>query len=640
MEQLKPAQAWQNFKIAYQYKKRLLDSQKEDTEFALGKQWEDDDVETLRAVGVRALTINKINPIIKLLTGIESQNRTDFKAYPEGEEDSISGEIVTILLKNTIKNCMGEYKVSEVFKDGLECGECHLLPWPDYTNNLLTARLNLRKTHYYQVFADPDSIEYDLSDCKYICTVAYDLTEEELLRLFPDKETEIKNLKTDGKINIDVIGRIDTDQFGAEIQRHNYNDSTAIDNQPWDQRRYDLLAYDYKYYVKKYFVADARAGQIKEAASKEEANNYLAAVKELDPKAADQVQILEKYVPEIWCAYLVGGSNEFLEIGQSWAYPKYPGYPIVPFYCDRATTRVQKGSSELKVQGIVRKIKDLNREYNKRRTQELRMLNSSANSGWLSEEGSWVDPDKVAKFGSSPGIDLNYKTGKPKPEKILPTPLSQGHAQLAAENAQDLKDVPGINTDLLAMQEGGTDSGRAIALRQKQGMVMIQKIFDNLSQTKKILGKFIISMLSEFYTVENVIRLLGNSFIQKNFSVPVMSTMVDPRTGQPVQVPQIDPITGQPVMQVDQQALVQTINNVLNDPDLANYDIAVGESASNDTVRMANYDTLLGMLQQGIPVPPEIIIDASLTSEANKKEIKSALTAAKQMQAQAASPKK
>jgi hypothetical protein len=46
-------------------------------------------------------------------------------------------------------------------------------------------------------------------------------------------------------------------------------------------------------------------------------------------------------------------------------------------------------------------------------------------------------------------------------------PLSQGHAQLAEENAQDLKEASGVNPDLLAT-DSKSQSGRAILLKQRQ----------------------------------------------------------------------------------------------------------------------------------------------------------------------------
>jgi len=88
---------------ATSHKSKWIKEAKEDFEFRVGKQWEESDYQALWSRGVRALTINKIHPILLLLSGLERQNRTDFRAFPEGGEDLLTADIATRLLKNSIK---------------------------------------------------------------------------------------------------------------------------------------------------------------------------------------------------------------------------------------------------------------------------------------------------------------------------------------------------------------------------------------------------------------------------------------------------------------------------------------------------------------------------------------------------------
>lgn len=631
-----------DFQRAYANKSKFLIAAKEDYEFYLGHQWDDEDTEALRQAGVRALTINKIKPQIVLLKGIESQNRTDFKAFPEGEEDDVVGEIATRLLKNLMKNSMGDYELSNIFEDGVITGEGWLEPYLDYSEDLLFGDLKFKKGEYFQVFPDPNCKKYDLSDAGFVCKITPDLTKDQVLQIYPELERKLNNIQG-GKIDYaDVSGN--QDNFGAHRQGTDYpKTSSGSMAQQAVEPTFDLLEYYYKCYVPKYYVVDFKQGGMKEA-SKEEAENYEKMVEELDPQAADTVQVVKRMVPEIYLAAVVGGLDEIVYNDKAWSFPRWKSYPLIPYFVINASTKINEAHRDLLKQGLVRQIKDPQREYNKRRTQELRHLNSSANSGWLSEEDSWVNADLVKKFGSAPGVDLQYKKGRQKPERITPTPLSQGHAQLAEMATQEIKEPNGINPDLLAMQEGGADSGRAIALRQKQGLVMVQYVFDNFSLTKKIMGRFCLSQLGEVYDIDTAFKVLGEAFIQEHFSVPVMQPVIDQATGQPVidpttrqpaQMPTIDPNTGQTQMQVDEQLAVQTVNAVLNDPDLYKYNVEVGESASNETIKYSNYLTLLDLAGKGIPIPPEILIDESLISTGNKKKIIAAIQQAQMAQANA-----
>lgn len=638
-EQKKISKILRCFRRAYQNKKDLLTEMEQDFEFYLGWQWDEESVKKLEERGVKPLTINKIHPIIQLILGIESQNRTDPHVYPEGAEDGILADIATRLIKNMYKRSQVNYKVSEMFEDGLACGEGWLEPFLEYTNSLHLGELRWKKTNAWNVLVDPSSIEYDLSDAEYVDKVTYDLSADQLRQLFPDKEKEIEDLssgkKGAGKLTLEE-GSTEKDSFGAEIQRREYDadDDEDVSDSDTYEPTFDLLEHYYKKYVEKYFVLDFKRGDYRLVEDKAKADAFVNKATEQDPPDQKSAKVIRRYIPEMWVCSTVGQSNSLFYEGPAWSYPNWKLYCLIPFWCYRSTIPLKKMVRHLRIQGITRGIKDLNFELNKRRTQELLHLNSSANSGWLSEKGAWVDKERVKKFGASPGATLEYKQGTAKPERIFPMPLSQGHAQLSQQAAEDLKSSSGINADLLA-QEGGQDSGRAIYLRQKQGLVQIQIIFDHLNRTKNILAKFHLSQLGEMYDVEESMRVLGDAFIQQNFSEPVL-TPPDPITG--VQMPQIDPRTGQVATQVNVQKAQQTINKVLSDAELGKFDVEVGQAVSSETVKYANYLMLTEMSQSGIPVPPEVIIDESTLPEASKQKIKEAFM--RQQQAQLNTPTK
>ena len=117
--------------------------------------------------------------------------------------------------------------------------------------------------------------------------------------------------------------------------------------------------------------------------------------------------------------------------------------------------------------------------------------------------------------------------------------------------------------------------------------------------------------------------MLGEAFITENFSRPVMAPVPGP-DGQPVMAPQVGPM-GQPQMEIDQERLLQTLTKVLEDTSLGKYDIAVGESATNETVKYANYTTLLDMASKGVPIPPDVLVDESQISNASKQKIRTAI---------------
>lgn len=641
---LTPTDILKDFRTAHSYWKPIHDQIEEDFKFGLGDQWEDSDVAQLRDAGVDALTINKIQPMIFMVSGIERQGRTDFVAFPEGQEDSLQADIATRLIKNMVKTSNADDKLSEEFEDGLIGGIGYSEVFVDYTHDLLNGKLSMKKTNPYQCFPDPDFKEYDLSDAKYFIKFVQDMSKDQLIELFPDAEDKIEALGN-GKINMGKL--MPTTEESSTIETKEYPPLSDAGDYFVDGGGFDLMSYYYKKPVKRFLVADKVLGKITEAKDRKQGEDYVEQ-QGTDAQGNDVAKLIEKNVPEIWVAHMVAG--EILSNERAYSYPRWKSYPFIPFFGHRITTPMKK--RHLMFQGIVRSLKSVQRELNKRRTQSLRHLNTSANSGWLSPSGAFdrANKAKVTKYGSSPGVVLEYDQEKGKPEKIQPTQLSSGHEILAQENSQDIKEISGINADLL-VAEGGQDSGKAILLRQRQGLVMLQRMLDNYSRTKKILGQFLLSQMGEVYTVERAIKVCGNAFIKQNFSVPVDQVVAkvkariaqggevtDEETAMVTQYASASPeqpavdMNNQLVMVVDQDLVNQVFNQVLNDVDLGLYDVSVGEGPFSETIKMANFMILMDLVEKGVPIPPDILIQESTLSENNKAKIAAAIEQAQKAQ--------
>lgn len=655
----------EDFKKAYSAKKKLIDRQKDDFLFRLGKQWDAEKEEKLRQAGINPVVDNRIQPNIFLITGLERQNRSDFKAYPEGEEDSLKAEIASILFKDSIKKSDFQYKASEAFEDAVTCGESALELYLDNTYNLLNGKPMWKKIDSNMVFPEPGSREYDHSDARYIYKLTTDLSKDDLIALFPEKKSKINNAKG-GTLDIKAL----TSDSELHLQKKDYPKRGGESGYMKEEGQFDLLERYYKKWVEKVFIGDKKTGEIKESESSETAEQFISEYQAKvqferneyeQAKNASQIPVLDELgqpvqaspvpeipqedpgrfvlikrsVPEIWYHACAPGVEDELADELAWFYPKWKGWPIIPCYAHFSTAPIEGDDKHLLVQGVVYSVKGVQQKHNSSETIKLMHLNSAQNSGWITEEDSWVDPTKVANFGSTPGANLEYKSGKPKPERVFPMPISQGHTQIAQESAEAIKQILGINADLLAAQDGGQSSGRAIALRQRQGLLMVQKLFDNLSRTKQLCGKFLLTQLGEIYDTETAKKILGEAFLTKNFPPP-MEFVEDPITGQP----QINPQTGQPIqepmkdefgnpMQYDKEIADLQIVEVLSG-DLEQYDVSVGESVASETIKLANSAEIQEMAAKmpGL-IPPEVLIEESQISQSAKTKILNAVRAAK-----------
>ena len=325
------------------------------------------------------------------------------------------------------------------------------------------------------------------------------------------------------------------------------------------------------------------------------------------PKDPKRFFTFTKPVPEIWYFAHTPGMRKPLVNERAWFYPKWKMWPIIPYMAHYSTAPIDGDDAHLKVQGIVCGVKSSQELHNKAETIKMLHMQSATNSGWLTPKGSWVDEEKVRQFGSMPGVNLEYDASKGKPDRIFPMPSQSGWERDSEYRVESIKAQLGINSDLLAAQQGGTDSGRAIALRQKQGVIMIQKLFDNLSRTKQLCGRFALTQLGEVYDLESSKKILGDAFMKKNF--PPMMVPVDDGTGRLVQQPMAGP-DGQP-MPYDKELAEAVIKDVL-EGNLGQYDVSIGEVVASETMLMAQQAELRELAQM-MPqaFTPDMLIEAS-----------------------------
>jgi hypothetical protein len=641
-----------DFKLAYKAKRVLIERQKEDFLFRLGKQWKDEDLKNNEARGIKCVTDNRIQPNIFLLTGLERQNRSEWKAYPEGQEDSLKAAVASNLLKDTIKKSDFGYKGSEAFEDGITCGESALEMYLDFTTSLLNGKPCWKKIDSNQVFPQPGWKEYDYSDAAYVYKLTKGLSEDDLITLFPEKRTQIE--RTDG-------AKFDIGTLMADEENHrqpkDYGKSGDKIGDETEEKVFDLLERYYKKFVEKASIGDRETGEINPAESKEKAEAFIAAYQKgiadelaqyqqnlaeyqavpvdpmLDPMAGvsdmgmdpmavpmapqppqepikknpDRFKLILENAPEIWYFAHAPGMNEPLADERAWFYPKWKAWPIIPYFAHFTNAPIDGEDSHLKIQGLVHGVKNAQELHNKAETIKLAHMHSSASGGWLTPKGAWTDEDKVRDFGTMPGVNLEYDPAKGKPERIFPMPAQTAWERDSEFRAESIKAQLGINADLLATQEGGTDSGRAIALRQKQGVIMVQKLFDNFARTKQICGRMALTQLGDIYDTESAKKVLGDAFLKNNFPTPTQVVTDD--MGMASEQPQTDEM-GQP-LPYDIELADMVLKDVLGG-DLGMYDVSIGEVVASDTMLMAQA-LEMKELAQIFPMAftPDMVIEAS-----------------------------
>ena len=137
--------------------------------------------------------------------------------------------------------------------------------------------------------------------------------------------------------------------------------------------------------------------------------------------------------------------------------------------------------------GMVRNLLSPQEQLNKIASQELHIVNTTANSGWMVESGSLVGmtPDDLEESGAQTGLVVEYARGTNPPTKIQPNTIPTGLDRISQKAAGNIKAISGVNDSMLG-SDGQEVSGVAIQAKQNHGVIMIQVPLDNLRKTRHL----------------------------------------------------------------------------------------------------------------------------------------------------------
>lgn len=338
--------------------------------------------------------------------------------------------------------------------------------------------------------------------------------------------------------------------------------------------------------------------------------------------AADKkrIMIVELYYREgqKWykCVFTAAG---VLEEGESWLYDdkKRSLCPIIAesIYVDGDNNRY----------GIIRDMRPLQDEINKRRSKLLHLLNVAQIQA---KDPSAIEVDADAARIEAARADGVIPFGW---ERVRNQDIVQGQTMLLAESKSELERFA-PNPAILGRQ-GSETSGKALAARQDAGMTELAPVFTRMDHLELRIYRNLWHLVKIYWTGPMVVRVTDEvddpRFIGIN--TPVMGQVpgVDPTTGQPA----VDPATGGPVMVQD----VLGYKNKVADLDV---DIILDVVPGTANLMAEQLGILMDLIarnpQYASVVPPEVLFE--LTAMPRKREImdkvKAATAAQQQQQAQ------
>ena len=528
--------------------------------FYRGNQWDPADVASLDDEGRPALTINTILPTVNTVLGEQSTRRADVNFKPTGNGTQEIADVLNKLYLQISANNKLDWLEGTVFADGLIQDRGYFDVRIDFTDHI-QGEVRISTKDPLDILIDPDAKEYDPKTWNEIFETKW-MSLDQIEEQYGQKEADRLRVAAEygNTMGQDSVEYEET-RYGDTYTGVEYNQGSTTNPEENRQLR-AVRVIERQYYQLKectYYVdrvtGDMRVvpGNWGKRKLQKFADDYgLDILTRQDRKVrwtvtADKVVLFDDWSP-------------------------YDCFTIVPYF-----PYWRRGRPF----GMVRNLISPQEQLNKISSQELHIVNTTANSGWIVETGSLngMTADDLEEHGAETGLVLEYNRGSSPPAKIPPNQIPTGLDRISQKAAANIKQISGISDAML-----GTDSpevsGVAIQAKQNRGALMIQVPLDNLQKTRQYLAEHILRLVQAYYTEERLIQITDEADPMKP-EVPLRINAVTPE------------------------------GDIINDLTLGEYKVVIGTMPTRDNYDEVQFAEAIQLRQVGVPIPDDLIVDYS-----------------------------
>lgn len=547
---------------------KYLETASKCNDYYRGEQWDPGDKAKLEAEGRPALTINMILSTVNAVLGEFSRNDIEFRYVPKAEGQEYTPGVMT-KLSNAIATA-NNYKWIEdqVFSDGIIMdGRGYFDMRVDFNDNL-QGEVKIVSDDPSTILIDPDAKEYDPATWTEVFKTEW-LSPEDIEAMYGKKAVD--EILTHA-INANTFGM---DSVIWDDHKNTYGDTHSIPESltlqaasDKEQRTVKLIRVIERQHIRMDPVielVDMHTGDTKEVPltwNEEKVQNAiltydLGVIRRAKKKVrwtvtADKVLLHDDWSP-------------------------YKTFTKIPFFA-----YFRRG----KPFGLVTNLLSPQEQLNKLASQELHIINTTANSGWIMWRGSLsgMTADDLRNQGAETGIVLEVNPGQPEPQKIQPNRVPSGIERAAMKSAQFIKEISGVNDAQLGFDSPEV-SGVALKQKEMMGQVQMQVPFENMQRTRHLIAKKMLELVQQFYTEPRVFKVVTDGM----------------------------GMTGD--MKQEEQEYFLNMKNaageVLNDITIGKYEIALSVVPSRDSYQDQQFAEALNLRNVGIAIPDDRVIEYS-----------------------------
>jgi len=468
---------------ARQHTRNWRNDAREDYQFVAGDQWSETDMQTLRDQLRPVVTFNRVGPVIDVVAGTEVQNRQEVRYIPREQGDVKPNEVFTGAAQWVRDLCDAEDEESDSFIDMVICGMGWTETRLDYDVDE-EGQIIIERVDPFEMYWDSMARKRNLSDARWIMRVI-EMEKDELKDQFPDKWMDVFGASAIWGDNLDDESphlTVAGDQYASN------------EDQTDAKRKATIKVVEYQWYepITVYKVFDPFTGEAKTM----EAGDFRKAEDRMMMMGVD-LQSVKMKRRKYRRAFVAG--DIVLDEGDS---------PVEGFTYKCMTAKRDRNKNIW--YGLVRAMKDPQRWANKWLSQTMHIINSNAKGGLLAEQDAFVNPRKAESEWANPtSITLLKPGGLPKVQPKPAITYPSGMDRLMEFAVSSIRDVTGVNVEMLGMREGN-QPGILEFQRKQAGITILGTMFDSLRRYRKEQGRILLRFIQDYISDGRLIKIMGS----------------------------------------------------------------------------------------------------------------------------------
>lgn len=546
----------EQFDEAYSHGHRLyVEKEKRNSDFYRGEQWDPRDRKRLENEGRPCLTLNLVLSTVNAIIGEQLDRKVEAVFSADATGNVNTANALNKITRCILKSCNFDEVEEDVFADGIIGSRGYYDVRMSFANNI-NGDISISHEDPIDVIIDNEAKEADPTTWN---------------RVFVSRWMTVDQIEDEyGSQLLDsVLANVENGDYGdSHVEYHDrtFGGEESTYNEEEEEKRVKRLrVVEQQFYrpSKMLHFVDPRTGDLRAVPSGAKAEQAEAFADEyglgLIERKGRRVRVTVSVVDIL--------------LSDDWSI--YRSFTIIPFF-----PYFRRGNPFSPVDNLI----DPQNLLNKTSSQELHIVNTTANSGWIIEEGSLLDMDAsdLEERGAETGLVLQFRRGSAEPKKIQPNQIPTGIDRISQKAANTIREVSSVNAAMLGTARAD-QSGRAQDASTARGQVQISVTLANLRRARRGVLNKILELVQDFYSDTRYFSIVGDSVMR-------MENDMDADVG--INMPDDD-------------------GNILNDVTVGRYNVEVGYRSSGATQQQREFDEVTRLRELNVQIPDHVMVQYS-----------------------------